>query len=97
MRSSPDSCAEPIFLTHLAFRRRWERSGASPLPVRMPGYPFTTVLGAASIVAILATTWWVEGMRVTLLSGIPWLAFISICYLVWRRANRVAQAWNPSD
>jgi L-asparagine transporter-like permease len=57
----------------------------------MPGYPFTTVLGAASIVAILATTWWVEGMRVTLLAGIPWLAFISICYLVWRRASGVAR------
>jgi L-asparagine transporter-like permease len=64
-----------------------DKGGAISLPVRMPGYPFTTLLGAASIVAILLTTWWVEGMRVTLLAGIPWLAFISACYLVWRRAN----------
>jgi L-asparagine transporter-like permease len=76
-----------IFITHLPFRRRWERSGRARLPVRMPGYPFTTLLGAALIVAILLTTWWVEGMRVTLLAGIPWLAFISLCYVVWRRAN----------
>ena len=80
-----------ILITHLPFRRRWEQSGAPPLPVRMPGYPFTTWLGAASIVAILLTTWWVEGMRVTLLAGIPWLGFISLCYLVWQRANRAAR------
>jgi L-asparagine transporter-like permease len=110
-----------IFVTHLAFRRRWDREnwraylGTTPpylakigrdkggppaktgsdkggataprLPVRMPGYPYTTLLGAASIAAILLTTWWVEGMRVTLLAGIPWLAFISLCYLVWRRVQ----------
>jgi L-asparagine transporter-like permease len=101
-------------ITHLSFRRRWERetsppcrsnpgsdkggataSGATSLPVRMPGYPFTTLLGAASIIAILLTTWWVEGMRVTLLAGIPWLAFISLCYALWRRASRVARVYDP--
>jgi L-asparagine transporter-like permease len=86
-----------IFLTHLPFRRAWERSGAPRLPVRMPGYPFTTLLGAASIVAILLTTWWVEGMRVTLLAGIPWLGFISLCYLVWRRANRDAPIFERGE
>jgi len=80
-----------IFITHLPFRRRWVRSGAPPLPVRMPGYPFTTWLGAVSIVAILLTTWWVEGMRVTLLAGLPWLGFISLCYMVWQRTNRAAR------
>jgi L-asparagine transporter-like permease len=80
-----------IFLTHLRFRRRWEQSGAPRLPVRMPGYPVTTLLGAASIVAILLTTWWVEGMRVTLLAGIPWLGFISLCYMAWRRASGVTR------
>ncbi|MGZ4838336.1 MAG: amino acid permease [Terriglobales bacterium] len=74
-----------IFITHLPFRRKWEASGRPPLPVRMPGYPITTILGAAFIVAILATTWWVEGMRVTLLAGVPWLAFISLCYMAWRQ------------
>ena len=78
-----------IFITHLSFRRRWDRENF-PLPVRMPGYPFTTLLGAASIAAILLTTWWVEGMRVTLLAGIPWLGFISLCYVLWLRAHPVA-------
>jgi L-asparagine transporter-like permease len=77
-----------IFVTHLFFRPRWDAKGGRRLPVRMPWYPYSTLLGAGLIVAILATTWWVAGMRVTLLSGIPWLIFISLAYLVWARANR---------
>ncbi len=44
-----------IFVTHLFFRRR--RGGA---------FPWLSVVGAASMLAILATTWWVEGMRASL-------------------------------
>jgi AAT family amino acid transporter len=75
-----------IFVTHLFFRPKWERSGHPRLPVRMPGYPFTSILGAALIVAILVTTWWVEGMRVTLIAGVPWLAVVSLGY--WVAARR---------
>jgi AAT family amino acid transporter len=77
-----------IFVTHLFFRPRWYGQGGRRLPVRMPLYPYSTLLGAGLIVAILTTTWWVAGMRVTLLSGIPWLIFISLVYLAWVRANR---------
>lgn len=64
-----------------------EATAVAVYAVRMPWYPWTPLLGAASIVALLATTWFVEGMRVTLLAGIPWQAFISICYFVWRRTT----------
>lgn len=74
-----------IFVTHLLFRPKWVAGGGRRLPVHMPGYPYTTAAGALAIVAILATTWWVEGMRVTLISGIPWLAFISGVYALWGR------------
>ncbi len=65
-----------IFVTHLFFRRR--RAGA---------FPWLSVVGAASMVAILATTWWVEGMRVTLIAGLPWLGVLSGAYF-WQRARR---------
>jgi L-asparagine transporter-like permease len=65
-----------IFVTHLFFRRR--RAGA---------FPYLSVVGAASMVAILATTWWVEGMRVTLIAGLPWLSVLSAAYF-WMRARR---------
>ncbi len=69
-----------IFATHLFFRRQWEALGRPRLPVRMPGYPYTSLLGAAAIAAILATTWWVEGMRVTLVAGVPWLGVLTVGY-----------------
>ncbi len=43
------------------------------------------------MLAILISTWWVEGMRVTLESGLPWLLLISILYFtVGRRRERAA-------
>jgi AAT family amino acid transporter len=74
-----------IFVTHLFFRAKWEAMGnamGSPrLPMRMTGYPYTSLLGAAALTAILATTWWVPGMRITLVAGVPWLVLLSIAYL----------------
>ena len=66
-----------IFVAHLFFRPKWEASGGRRLPVRMIGYPFTSLLGAGAILAIMATTWWVEGMRITLIAGLPWLLLLS--------------------
>lgn len=77
-----------IFVTHMFFRPKWEARGGRRLPVRMIGYPFTSMLGAAAIVAIIATTWWVEGMRVAIVAGLPWLGVLTIAYfLVTRRAG----------
>ena len=74
-----------IFVTHLYFRPRWEALGRRPrLPVRMIGYPYTSLLGAALLIAILITTWWVQGMRITLIAGIPWLAVVSVAYFFVR-------------
>jgi AAT family amino acid transporter len=74
-----------IFVTHLYFRPRWEALGRPRLPVRMIGYPYTSLLGAALLVAILITTWWVEGMRITLIAGIPWLVVVTVVYFLVRR------------
>jgi amino acid transporter, AAT family len=80
-----------IFITHLFFRPKWEAAGRPRLPVRMIGYPYTSVLGAAAIFAILATTWWVEGMRVTLIAGLPWLGMLTAAYflrsMTWKRTS----------
>jgi AAT family amino acid transporter len=80
-----------IFITHLFFRREWDRSRRPRLPVRMVGYPYTSLVGAAAIAAILVTTWFVEGMRPALLAGIPWLGGLSVLYVVVakREARRV--------
>jgi len=35
--------------------------------------------------AILISSWWVDGMKVTLKSGIPWLIFLTVVYYAWGR------------
>lgn len=80
-----------IFVTHLFFRRRWEALGWPRLPVCMIGY--TTILGAAFLLAILLITWWVQGMRLCLITGLPWLAFIPTVYWLFlvKRARSVEE------
>jgi hypothetical protein len=40
------------------------------------------------VTALLVTTWWVEGMRVTIVAGCFWLAFISVAYIIWAKQHR---------
>jgi amino acid transporter, AAT family len=83
-----------IFVTHLRFRSKWEacETASTRLPVKMPGYPYTSLLGLALLLGILLTTWWVEGMRNTLRAGLPWLAFISATYVIWARRTSNRQS-----
>src|SRR6516162_895550 len=73
-----------IFVTHYAFRRARERSGA-PLRFRMPGYPATTLLGAALMAAVLLTTAFTDAFRLTLVFGLPFLAILVAGYRLWYR------------
>jgi AAT family amino acid transporter len=75
-----------IFITHLAFRRRTATWSQPPVRVAPRG-PWTTLFGLIALTAVLISTWWVPGLRITLTSGLPWLAFISLCYLVWRKTR----------
>ncbi len=79
-----------IFVTHLFFRPKWIAAGNPRLPVLMPGYPYTSILGAALLLGIMITTWWVPGMRDTLLAGVPWVAFMSGVYFLWFRRRGAA-------
>jgi L-asparagine transporter-like permease len=76
-----------IFLTHLSFRKHWVQQGGRRLPVRMPLFPFTTILGGLAVLAIIISTWWVDGMRPTLESGIPWLAVLTMLYAFSRKSK----------
>jgi AAT family amino acid transporter len=79
-----------IFFTHLFFRPAWDAAGRPRLPVRMFGYPYTSLIGMAAVIAIIATTWWVEGMRVAILSGLPWIGLLTIAYFLveYRKRRR---------
>jgi L-asparagine transporter-like permease len=81
-----------IFVTHLIFRRRAPRGALRFAP---PG-PWSSLLGLAALTAVLVSTWWVPGLRITLQAGIPWLAFITLCYFAWAR-RRASGAVNLND
>ena len=69
-----------IFVTHYRFRRARERSGAPPLPFRMIGFPYTTLLGAGLMAAVLVTTLFTPAFRLTLVFGAPFLACLVLLY-----------------
>jgi amino acid transporter, AAT family len=73
-------------LTHLAFRRFHKRHASTYLRLGPPG-PWASLLGLGGVLAVLISTWWVPGFRITLMAGLPWLAFITVCYFVWRKAR----------
>jgi L-asparagine transporter-like permease len=71
-------------LTHLAFRRFHKQQRRPYLQLGPPG-PWASLIGLGGVSAVLVSTWWVPRFRITLLAGAPWLAFITVCYFVWRR------------
>jgi L-asparagine transporter-like permease len=70
-----------IFVTHLFFRRQHR----APTGFRMWGYPYTSALGAASILAILMTSALTREFRMTLIYGLPFLAILTLVYHLWFR------------
>ena len=68
-----------IFVTHIAFRASSEGG-----PVR----PIGSFAGAALIGGILLSTWWVPGLRSTLVAGGPWLLLLAVGYRLSPRQPR---------
>jgi AAT family amino acid transporter len=75
-----------IFVTHLIFRRRMAGFASGALRFGPRG-PWASLFGAAALGTVLASTWWVPGLRITLTAGLPWLLFVTLCYLGWRKAR----------
>ena len=75
-----------IFVTHLLFRRQAARNGQAVQRFGPRG-PWSSLLGGLALLAVLLSTWWVPGLRITLTAGLPWLLFVTLCYLGWRKAH----------
>jgi len=87
-----------IFVTHLRFRRHHSQT---KLAFRMWGYPYTSFLGAALMLAALVTTLFTREFRPTLLYGIPFLFALTMAYALRRsraraRAAPVVEETQPS-
>jgi AAT family amino acid transporter len=75
--------------THLSFRRRVEQENRKILRFAPPG-PWSSLVGLVALLAVLVSTWWVPSFHITLIAGPPWLAFITVCFWIWKKTNRVA-------
>ena len=73
-----------IFVTHLCFR-----AARRDIPGRfaMWGYPWTSLLGAGLLTAILVTTAFTSVFRLTLAYGLPFLVVLSALYAVRYRGT----------
>jgi len=69
--------------SHIAFRRRLSPAELSALPMRAPGGATFSAVGFIGIVLAVASTWWVPQSRITIVSGVPYLAILSLAYLIF--------------
>jgi L-asparagine transporter-like permease len=83
-----------IFVTHLAFRRAWNRQAPGTLSLRSRFAPAGSALGALVMLALFVTTWWAPGLRVTVLVALPWLIVLGVGFGISR--SRVSAVGVPS-
>lgn len=66
-----------IFVTHLVFRRRHVAAAGD---LRMFGAPWTTLMGATLLLAVMITSAFTPGFRSMLLYGVPFLGLLTLLY-----------------
>ncbi|HEV3041724.1 MAG TPA: amino acid permease [Candidatus Angelobacter sp.] len=70
-----------ILNTHLRFRKAIPAEQLMGLSMRLRAHPFFTVIGILLLLAIAATTFFVEGLKWSVPAYVVFLAIISILYL----------------
>ena len=75
-----------IFVTHLVFRRP-RRAGEQRSLRFAPAGPWSSLFGLAALMAVLVSTWWVPGFRITMVAGLPWLRSSRCATLSWAGAT----------
>jgi amino acid transporter, AAT family len=73
-----------ILATHIAFRRALGPRRVAQLPMRLRFFPYSSALGIAALLAIAASTFYVEGLRYTVPAFAPFLVLMSLAYWIIR-------------
>lgn len=73
---------------HIAFRRQLSPDQVAALPTRAPGGSLLSAVGFVGIALAIGSTWWVPQSRIAIVSGLPYLALLSLGYLVFRKRWR---------
>jgi amino acid transporter, AAT family len=70
-----------ILFTYLAFRQSLSPAQVEALPIRLPAHRFAAWCGIMSLTGIMITTLFVDGLRYTVPSFLPFLAIMSLVYI----------------
>jgi len=73
---------------HISFRRQVSPEQLAELPMRAPGGAILSAIGLAGITLAIASTWWVPQSKITVQTGIPFLALLTLAYLLTRKRVR---------
>ena len=73
---------------HVRFRSRLSSEEVARLPMRSPGGALASQLGFVVLALAIASTWWVDQSRITIVSGGPYLLVLTAAYLAVQRAGR---------
>ena len=76
-----------ILFSHLSFRRSIGPARAAELPLRLPLHPIPAIFGIVALLAIAATTLFVDGLRYSLPLFVPFLLLISMAYWNCRKTE----------
>jgi AAT family amino acid transporter len=74
-----------ILVTYVRFRAALTSEQLMLLPIRMPAHRAAAAFGIASLVAISATTFFVDGLQYSVVSYLSFLALMSFTYARARR------------
>jgi amino acid transporter, AAT family len=86
-----------ILVTHLAFRRALGAQRVAELPMRLPFAPYSTILGIVTLAGIVVATFFVDGLRYTVPSFVPFLIVMSLIYWKIRRGDGGAARENQGE
>jgi AAT family amino acid transporter len=79
-----------ILATHIAFRRTLGAERVAQLPMRLRFFPYSSALGIAALLGIVASTFYVDGLQYTVPAFAPFLLLISLAYWLIRRKTQSA-------
>ena len=70
---------------HVRFRARLSAEEIARLPLRSPGGALASRIGFVALALAIASTWWVDQSRITIVSGGPYLLVLTAAYFMMRR------------
>ena len=59
-----------------------------PILSTTTAFPLPTLLGLAGLAVVCVSTLFIDGLRIMLPAGLPWLGLLTLAYWGWRAAQK---------